>query len=372
METETCSGYPPRVRRISVDPARPEAEAIAEAVRVLARGGLVALPTETVYGLCADSRNPTATQRLYALKGRDPRQACAFLLPDPEAAVSLAKELPRSARRIMRRLWPGPITLVVAGKEERLVGLRLPETPLAREIARASATPLLLTSANRSGQPAALNAAGVRQALGDDLDLLLDGGRTPGGKSSTVVRCDRKRFALLRDGAISGEELLAAATDLLLTVCTGNICRSPTAAALLRRDLCDLLGCEPRQLAAHGYRLGSFGTMAVEGRPAPAEAIAVAGEQGLDLTRHRSRPFSIELVKQAGSIYWMSRSHRDFLSPFAQNQPGLLHSMDPKGRDVPDPYGRSLKTYRKVAEMLEDACRRRAEELVKGDRCSPG
>jgi len=356
------------VRRIPVDPARPEAEAAAEAVRVLAKGGLVALPTETVYGLCADADNPAAIRRLYAIKGRDPRQACALLLPNAEAAQTHAKDLPKPARRIIENLWPGPITLVVAGNEGKLVGLRLPKTPLAREIALAYPGPLFLTSANRSGQPAALNAAGVAEALGDQVDLLLDGGRTPGGRSSTVVRCDEKRFTLLRDGALSRADLLRAATDLVLTVCTGNICRSPTAAAMLRRDLCDLLACEPRHLAAHGYRLGSFGTMAQDGRSAPQEAVAIAEEHGVDITKHSSRPFSIELVKQASRVYWMSGSHRDFLSPFAQDRPDLLQSMDPRGRDVPDPYGRSRKTYKKVAELLESACRIRAEELVGPDQ----
>ena len=112
--------------------------------------------------------------------------------------------------------------------------------------------------------------------------------------------------------------------------------------------------------------------MAQNGRSAPEEAVAIAREHGIDITGHRSRPFSIELVKQASRIYWMSRSHQDFLSPFAQDRPDLLQSMDPKGRDVPDPYGRSRKTYKKVAELLETACRKRAEELVEPDEGSAG
>jgi protein-tyrosine phosphatase len=133
---------------------------------------------------------------------------------------------------------------------------------------------------------------------------------------------------------------------------------------MLTKELCENLGCEPRHLAAHGFRLGSFGTMALEGRPPPQEAIAVADEHGVDIRAHRGRAFSIELVKKATTIFWMSRSHRDFLAPFAEKRPDLLQPLDPKGRDIPDPYRRSLKTYRKVAQMLEEACRARAKELL--------
>jgi tRNA threonylcarbamoyl adenosine modification protein (Sua5/YciO/YrdC/YwlC family) len=353
------------MQRVPVEPSRPEERSLRQAVEVLRDGGIVAFPTETVYGLCVDPANESAVQRLYDLKGREAAKQCARLLPDADSAAEVAgRPLPPIAARIAERLWPGPVTLVVPTRARGTVGLRLPATPVARALAIAFGGPLLQTSANRSGQPAALNGAGVKNAVGDGIELLLDGGRAPGGRSSTVVAVNDERFGILRDGAVARADIIRAATRLILLACTGNLCRSPMAAALLRRDLAERLGCEPAQIVGRGFRLGSFGTMALQGRPASGPSIAVMKEMGLDLSRHRSRPFSIELVQSADLVYAASRNHVDFLRPFFESRPEALRLLDPQDRDIPDPYGRSERTYRKVAEQIVRACAARAAELA--------
>ena len=341
----------------------PDGFTLARAVEVLRAGGVVAFPTETVYGLCADASNREAVRRLYDVKGRDAGKASAFLLADRDAAETHAAPLPWIARRLADRFWPGPLTLVVPGRDEEWVGLRLPASGLPRALAAAAGVPLLQTSANRSGEAPALNAAAVEAALGDGVDLVLDGGRAPGGVSSTVVRVGPASWEVLREGAIPKADLVKAATRLLLVACTGNLCRSPLAAALLRRDLAEAIGCRPTQLTAHGFRIGSFGTMAMPGQPATDHTRTVALEMGLDLSRHRSRPWSIGLLEEADTVYCLTTAHREFLVPYFEKRPDSLKLLHPKGKDIHDPYGRSLRVYRKTGERMAGATEERAKEL---------
>lgn len=352
------------MKHIPVSSERPEPKAVAAAVKVLRAGGIVAFPTETVYGLAVDAANPAAVERLYAAKGRDARKACAYLLPDRAAVARHLPALPPPAERLAAAFWPGSVTLVVPDPSGVLVGFRLPSDPLPRALAAAFGGSLLQTSANRSGQPAALNGAGVKEALGDSVDLLLDAGRSKGGKPSTVVKCDERLFTILREGAVTAEAVAEAASDLYLAVCTANLCRSPLAEAMLRKEAADLLQCDEEDVLRHGYRFGSFGISALPGLPATEESRVVGREHGVDLEAHRSRGFAISLVRRARRVFCLARPHQDFLRPYFADRPDDLLPLSPEGREIEDPYGRSIKVYRKAAEAIRKACRARLEELL--------
>jgi L-threonylcarbamoyladenylate synthase len=188
----------------------------AEAIDVLRRGGLVGLPTDTVYGLAVDLAAPEALERLFAAKGRPPDKAIVLLVADIGQAERTGIFGPAS-RALAAAAWPGALTLVVARRPEvRLpeiltaggstIGLRLPGHGTPRALARALG-PLPVTSANRSGEHDLLNAPGVSIELGDRLDLILDGGPAAGGTPSTVVRCDGWDTEVLRAGAIPPERI---------------------------------------------------------------------------------------------------------------------------------------------------------------------
>jgi L-threonylcarbamoyladenylate synthase len=179
---------------------------ICRAADVMAEGGLVAFPTDTVYGLGAAPSRPDAAEKICAAKGRGRSKPLARLVADRETAARLAGSWPRLAEDLARAYWPGALTIVVGG-----VGLRLPASEAARSLASRLGGSILATSANRSGGPEPRTAEEVAAALGPDVDLILDGGRTA-GVPSTVVRVTGEQLEVLREGAIGEDELKSVAS----------------------------------------------------------------------------------------------------------------------------------------------------------------
>lgn len=193
------------------DPAR-----ILEAVALLNAGELVAFPTETVYGLGADARNPSAVARIFAAKGRPPGHPLIVHVSSLAAAREWIAELPDVARRLAESFWPGPLTIVLpkAGNVpagvtggQSTIALRAPAHPVARALLAAFGGGIAAPSANRYGRISPTRAADVREELGDRVALVLDGGDCDVGLESTIVACLDDRVTLLRPGAVSRSQL---------------------------------------------------------------------------------------------------------------------------------------------------------------------
>jgi tRNA threonylcarbamoyl adenosine modification protein (Sua5/YciO/YrdC/YwlC family) len=181
------------------------------AIAALRAGGIVGLPTDTVYGICVDLASRDGIERLFAAKHRPPERGIVLLLSEPAQAGAVG-ELDAAARALAEAFWPGGLTLVVNQLPgvalpaaltggTRTIGLRVPDHDAPRNLASALG-PLPTTSANRSGQPDALTAAEVADVLGDSLVLVLDGGRVPGAQPSTVVDLAGPRPRIARTGAV--------------------------------------------------------------------------------------------------------------------------------------------------------------------------
>lgn len=197
--------------------------AIEWAVERLAEGGLIALPTDTVYGLAASLAHLEALERIYRIKGRDEEKPLPVLVSSSTAAQDLTDSLTEEQQLFLDRYWPGPLTVVVRANSalprrvrsfEGTVGLRSPNHPLALEIIQRAGGAIACTSANRSGSPAAVSAPEVAAALGDDVDLILDGGIAPGGVASTVVGFQGDDLRIYREGPVPLEHLLATWEEL--------------------------------------------------------------------------------------------------------------------------------------------------------------
>lgn len=205
-------------RYIRIDKDRPDPDLVAEAAGVIREGGLVAFPTETVYGLGGNAFDPEASKKIYAAKGRPSDNPLIAHIADFDRLGELAAEIPEAAKKLMERYWPGPMTLIFK-KTDRVpysttggldtVAVRMPSHPVARDLIRAAGVPIAAPSANRSGRPSCTRAEHVREDLDGEIEMILDGGPVGIGLESTIIDVTGEIPSLLRPGFIS-EEMLRA------------------------------------------------------------------------------------------------------------------------------------------------------------------
>ena len=206
------------MRRVCVDPESPQRDAIQEAATWILNGGVVALPTDTLYGLAADPCSAAAVARVFRVKGRAAERALPLIAADAAQVAAHLGRLPAVGQRLADRFWPGPLTLLIAAAPALApdvsggtgkVGVRVPADPVARAICAEAGRPITATSANVSGEPATPDPDQVERTLGDRIDLLIDTGITRGGAPSTIVDVTGAEPVLVRGGAIAWQEIHA-------------------------------------------------------------------------------------------------------------------------------------------------------------------
>lgn len=205
-----------RTELIKIDPACP-AHAFARCKDVIHAGGVIAYPTDTFYGLGADPRNALAVGRLFQIKGRRADQPILILIPDAIQVRYWAEEVTPCAERLMKRFWPGPLTLVLKARPEVLpeltggtgsLGIRVPGAGFGRELLRFLDSALTGTSANRTGGANPRSASDAMASLEGLVELVLDGGETPGGNPSTVVDVRSDKPVVIREGAVNARDII--------------------------------------------------------------------------------------------------------------------------------------------------------------------
>lgn len=358
---------------------------------VFEAGGLVAFPTETVYGVAALANSSEGIGQLRDLVGQATKPFTLHLA-SPEAVMDYLDPEDRSAARLVRKLMPGPVTLMARVDEARLgatstpvkvvagekseagegghwVGLRCPDHPAATAVLGAVEEPVVAAAAiGGDGRPSQ-SAEAVEAGLGDRVQLVVDGGRTRFGKSSTVVRLHPRdhagpgpRLEVTREGVLDQRMVDKAMRMTVLLVCTGNTCRSPMAEGLTAKLMAKLRGVDAGDLDKHGVRVLSAGVTASPGMPVSAGAVSAASKLGVDIASHRSRPLTLDLVNDADVIYTMTAAHREMVLAMAPHARSKVHRLDPDD-DVSDPIGRDDSFYDATARQIEQALERRAEEL---------
>ena len=357
-------------------------DVVHRAVEALAGGRLVAFPTETVYGLAASALDEDAVDRLIDAKGRGQGHPFTLAVRSAEEALDYAPDLSPMGRRLSRRCWPGPITLVAENKHPEsllaqlppkvkqavvpngTVGLRVPAHPVILDVLRMLTGPLALTSANQTGQPEAITAGEVVSAFGDQVDLVLDGGKSRLGQPSSVVRVYETSYDILRAGVVTEQHLKRLSSVMILIVCTGNTCRSPMGEVIGRNILAKKIGCADNEIDEHGVMITSAGIAAMAGGQASPQGIEVMKKINLDLTSHSSQPVSEQMVRHADLILTMTRGHREALLsqwPEAASRTEVLR-LD--GKDVADPIGESVSEYQRCAEQIRKELETRIKEIT--------
>jgi L-threonylcarbamoyladenylate synthase len=207
---------------LKVSPENPDPAALRYAAEFIRRGELVAVPTDTFYGIAADPFNLAAVEQIYRVKGRPETRALPILVNAISQAIALSRDVPYTFHKLAAKFWPGPLTLLVeasTGVPLKItahtgnVALRWPKCAIVNELINLTKGPITGTSGNISGQPACANAVELLEQLGDRLPLILDAGETPGNLASTIVKLEGDDWEIMREGVITEPEIRAALED---------------------------------------------------------------------------------------------------------------------------------------------------------------
>lgn len=373
---------PMKTKVLKLDAAKIDAMKINEAAAIIESGGLVAFPTETVYGIACRVKSDSLA-RLDNLKGRTTGKYYTLHIGQKSDVGNYVPIIGLKAQQLIQNAWPGPLTIVfeldkedidkqhknLEGEifeslyKEHSIGIRCPDNTIAAMLLQQMSIPVVAPSANITNSPPAVDAGQVLDQLSDRIDLLLDAGPCKYKQSSTVVKIGKKDMRILRPGVYSQAELEALSQVQFLFVCTGNTCRSPMAEGIFRKYLAEKLQYDIDGLDKMGYKVSSAGIIGSVGYPATAEAVTACAAKGVDIKAHRNKALSRELIEASDIIFAMEQIHRDrviLLDPKAANKCFLLAG----NTGIPDPIGQPQQSYDKCAKSIERAVQKRISELV--------
>lgn len=354
---------------------------VRRGAELLSAGGVVVLPTETVYGAAGLLNQKATRARLAGLRGES-RQPFTIHVARRDDARRYLGDLNEFAERCLRKLWPGPVGLTFDVPAERrrevtaslelaetdiyegdTITLRCPDHIVATDVLSAVPGPVAITLAASGAGGSAWSGDRMAAELDGKVDLIFDAGPSRYSKPSTLVKVGAGSYQIVRQGVYDERIIERLLRTTILFVCSGNTCRSPMAEAITRRVLAERLHVPELELERKGINVVSAGSYAMPGARATPAAVEALKDLGGDLSYHRSRPLTVELIHQADMIFTMGRSHAQAVQALVPSATDKVATLDPAG-DIEDPIGGDAALYKTLAGQLQTLIEKRLQEKV--------
>jgi L-threonylcarbamoyladenylate synthase len=355
-----------------INPKNPDPVSISRTVEVLKDGGIIVYPTDTLYGLGVDMTNPKAVNKLLHLKRRSLSSPISLMVDSINSMEEIIGTISPKKQALLKNILPGKFTVLLKNKNKEIsekehpwnhlnqekVGFRIPDYAVCHELSVQLKKPISSTSANISGQESVLNITDVISYFGNKLDLILDAGPMNSNKGSTVIDLTKLPFLVIREGDISMEKLGELLPGIsfqkrktkfnVVFVCTGNICRSPMGEGILKAMV-------KKTKFKDIFYIQSAGTLDLGPLPAHDFSLKIADDNEVDLSSHKAKQISKQIVDDASIIFCMAMNHLHYLKKHYPQQKHKFYLLKDWKREKPlavpsiaDPIGHELKYFEKT------------------------
>jgi L-threonylcarbamoyladenylate synthase len=369
---------------IKIRPVHPDRALLERAAEVIRSGGIVVYPTDTLYGFGVDAKNQVAMDRLYALKGRDKNKPVSVIVKNINHAREIVGDIYEYETNIFNRLLPGKITLILKARkrielprlnEFKKVAVRIPHHQICKILVEMANTPLTSTSVNLSAKGSLNDTKKIIDLFNDRVDVIIDAGSPGTSKGSTVLDLCTMPPTMVREGDVTAGQLKKILgydvrnrypeKYVITFVCSGNICRSPMAEGVLKNIVSE---------SRYKNRVDviSAGTLNIKDSPPTIEAIDVAQNQDIDISKHRSRGLNEDVMRKSNLIICMALDHIHYIQehfPQYRSKVFLLRQwqLDNKlsNPSVSDPIGRSFSFYENILNEIRMEIKRILPEIYR-------